>query len=91
MLVEATIFDGNPRGRDQQHALAFVGELALTGIYQCTDRLALRVGYQLMLIDNVAVATDQITTHDSLAATIGVVNNGSLLYHGGFGGLEWTW
>jgi hypothetical protein len=91
MLVKATIFDGNPRGRDQQHELAFVGELALTGIYQCTDRLALRAGYQLMLIDNVAVATDQITTHDVQPATIGVVNNGSLLYHGGFGGLEWTW
>ena len=39
---------------------AFVGEINLLATYQIRQRLALRAGYQLMWIDGVAMANDQI-------------------------------
>ncbi|MCH7728140.1 MAG: hypothetical protein IH991_16930 [Planctomycetes bacterium] len=82
---------GNRSASDRQHDLAFVGEISITGVCQLTDRLRARAGYQLMLLDSVALATDQLATYDSIAGTATLNLSGSLLYHGGFAGLELIW
>ena len=79
--------------------LGIYGEAGLNLRYQVTCRLALRAGYQVMFIDGVALAPDQIRTTSlgnasSIPPTINagsVANDGTLFYDGGDAGLEWCW
>ena len=91
MHANVNIFATTPGGSDQDHTLAFVGDLSLTGVLQIFDRLALRFGYQILIIDSVAVATDQPSANNSVTRRQDVVDSGSLLYHGGICGLESSW
>lgn len=88
--VDATHF-GTFNGSDRGRNLTFVGELALTGVVHLTDWLSVRGGYQLMLVDDVALAVDQFSRNDPVANTVEIVDGASLLYHGGFGGLDIRW
>ena len=89
--VNATVGGGTPDGSDRARSLTFVGEMALTGVVRVTDWLSIRAGYQIMLVDDVALAVNQFATHDSVADTIDVVGGSSLLFHGGFAGLALRW
>ncbi len=74
---------------NKRRDLAFAAELAITGAYEITDCIALRFGYQIIVVDGVALATDQLTTHD--VDPPGVANTdtrGTVLYHGGLFGIE---
>ena len=69
---------------------AFVGELALTAVYQVTPHFFLRGGYRVMWLEGVALAPDQ------LAATgfnnLPTINTGAgLLLHGALAGFELRW
>ena len=73
---------------------AFVGSLALTARYAITANLSARAGYQLLWIDGVALAPDQIAVSapetgfgtDSIHSMMST--SGSPFYHGAFVGLE---
>lgn len=65
-----------------------MGELAFMGAYDFTDDWALRFGYQLLWIDNVVLASDQIPVTDFNTAT-GIDPNGDVFYHGAVLGLEY--
>ncbi|HEU0069167.1 MAG TPA: BBP7 family outer membrane beta-barrel protein, partial [Nitrospiraceae bacterium] len=67
---------------------SFMGELAFMGSYDFTDDWALRFGYQLLWIDNVVLASDQIPVTDFNTAT-GIASNGDVFYHGAVLGLEY--
>ena len=69
---------------------AFVGEAGLTGVCRITNHLALRGGYQVMWIEGLALAPDQIgSTNLGGVSTLDMA--GSLFLHGAYGGLEVTW
>lgn len=73
---------------------AFVGEAGLTGVYRFSRNMALRAGYQVLFVDGVSLASDQVSNTGSATAG-GVVSSrmdsSSILYHGGSLGLEFRW
>jgi hypothetical protein len=79
---------------DRGNDLAFFGEASITAVYQATDHIGLRMGYQMAALDGVALAPDQVATHLLLGPDAGTANialGGTVLYQGGFAGLELTW
>jgi len=69
--------------------MAFTGELGIVGKYQLTDCIALRAGYQLLWVEGVALASNQMPA-SNLSAGTGIDTSGSPFYHGGLVGLEIT-
>ncbi|MCE9526989.1 MAG: hypothetical protein K8R36_13140 [Planctomycetales bacterium] len=69
---------------------AFLGEIGLVGVYQLTDTLALRAGYQLLWLDGVALASDQVGTTNFVTGT-GADIHGDVFFHGALLGVEATW
>lgn len=76
---------------DQQGAAtAFVSEIGLTAVYQVTDHFAVRGGYQLLWIDGVALASDQVQP-TNFATNSGINASGDPFYHGALVALEAAW
>lgn len=69
---------------------AFVGEIGLTGIYQLTECLSVRGSYQLMWVNGVALASDQVEVAN-FSTNTGIATNGDAFYHGAVVGLEAVW
>lgn len=67
---------------------AFVGEIGLTGVYRLSRGWAIRGGYQLLWIEGVALASDQVAVSDPDNGLATVDTSGSPFYHGAFVGLE---
>ena len=67
---------------------AFAGELGLTGTHCLTDCLSLKFGYQMLWLETVALASDQIPASDLFAGR-GIAADGGTFYHGAFAGLEY--
>ncbi|MEI8374826.1 MAG: hypothetical protein WCJ35_18535 [Planctomycetota bacterium] len=72
---------------------AFVGEIGLNGSYQITPRLAARIGYQVMWLDGVALASKQQPCLDPAHdvedfGSPSVDTGGTAFYHGVLGGLD---
>ncbi|MCC6127198.1 MAG: hypothetical protein IT426_19725 [Pirellulales bacterium] len=68
---------------------AFLGEVNLVGSYLLSESIAVRLGYQAMWLQGVALAVDQL----EMPATIGPPGwnpdaKGSLFYHGAYLGVE---
>jgi hypothetical protein len=72
-------------------SVAFVGELNLTGIYRLNDTWGLRAGYNLMWIEGVALAPDQLDFSFTAASGTGLDRGGGLFLHGVNLGLEARW
>jgi hypothetical protein len=68
---------------------AFVGDLTFTAKYAITANLSLRGGYQLLWIDGVALAPDQIAVSDPGHGRATVCTSAAPFYQGAFVGLEW--
>ena len=68
---------------DAESHTAFLGEFGLRGEWLLSDCLSVRVGYQLIWIDGVALAPDQII-HTDLTPTsqASLDKNGDVLYYG---------
>jgi hypothetical protein len=72
---------------------AFAGDLQFVGSCQLTRHLAARGGYQLLWLDNVALAGDNASisqTNPSLL-TNSLDNDGHVFHHGAMIGLEIMW
>ena len=67
---------------------AFEGEATLMGVYQCSRSLALRLGYQAMWLQGVAMAPGQIHVTNFTTHAASVDNDGAVFYHGAVAGLE---
>lgn len=77
--------------RAEDDHTAFLGEIGLVGVYQLTDRLNFRAGYQMMWLEGVALAPEQINSVDFNAETAAVNANGGIFYHGAVLGLEFNY
>lgn len=69
---------------------SFVGELGFFLIDDLSDNCSLRVGYQMMWIEQVALGTEQLAATNFIFLD-GINSTGGAFYHGGFLGLEGTW
>ena len=65
----------------EDHA-AFAGELGLTSVYDLTDRWSLRGGYQLLWLDGVALAPEQLDNMDITTGAASVDFRQTAFYHG---------
>ncbi|HWA98835.1 MAG TPA: hypothetical protein VG713_10105 [Pirellulales bacterium] len=67
---------------------AFVGEVGLTGQYRLSNAWSLRATYELLWLDGVALATDQVRVSNPGFGTATVATN-TVFYHGAFLGVEY--
>lgn len=67
---------------------AYVGEIDFTAAFKISTHLALRGGYQLMWIDNVALAPQQIGFNNLPAGSSMLYADGQVFAHGASVGLE---
>lgn len=79
-------------GRDDKQS-AFVGDLQLVASYQLSCHLAIRGGYQLLWLDNVALAGDNASASQTNPAILNTStdSDGHVFYHGAMIGLEIIW
>lgn len=72
---------------------AFVGDLQLIGSYQLTSHVALRGGYQMLWLDNVALAGDNasVSLLDPGLLNTNLDHDGHVFYHGAMIGIEMMW
>jgi Putative beta barrel porin-7 (BBP7) len=110
-LVKAGIFDNNAEQNTAVSVIhksvysasattnhtAFVGETGLQCNYQVSKRLLLKAGYELIWLNGVALAPEQVeetyaTTRwvDSSVQALGINSNSGVFYHGATAGLEYS-
>ena len=70
---------------------AFMTEWGITGVVQLTPHLAGRVGYQGLLLDGVALASQQMGALNPATGAATTVNTGTPIYHGAVADLEYCW
>ena len=73
------------------NAAAFAGEAGVRAKYQLTDSLALKVGYQALWLDGVALAPGQIQKTDTTTSSVsalGVDHGSNALFQGVTLGVE---
>ena len=71
--------------------VAFMSEWSVTAVYQITPHLAARAGYEGLLLDGVALASEQIGALNPKAGTGAVANSGTPIYQGLVANLEYAW
>ncbi len=69
---------------------AFVTDMRLEGRYHLTDRAALTLGYQLMWVDGVALAPEQLDFTTDQYSGSALNADGTVFYHGAYFGLLFT-
>lgn len=89
--VSAVPFDGiNLAGSALTNRTAFAAECGLSGVYQLTDRVAVRAGYQVMWLEGVALPPSQIALSNLFSQVVSVTADSGLFYHGALVGLDVT-
>ena len=72
--------------------VAFVGELNLSALYRLTDVWNLKAGYNVMWIDGLALAPDQLDFNFATSPSGNQLQNGGAMFlHGVNVGLEARW
>jgi hypothetical protein len=78
-------------GGASDNPVAFVGEIGATTAYQVTRHFAVRGGYQLLWISDVALASDQAQAMLDTLDVNAMNSSGDVFYHGAMAGGEFTW
>jgi hypothetical protein len=68
---------------------AFVGQLDFAASYAVTDHLSVRGGYQLLWLEGIATAAEQVNVSDPANGIGGIAATNGVFYHGAFVGLEY--
>ena len=76
---------------DRDSTTAFVGEIDLTLGYRLTQHVTLRSGYQLMWLDNVALAGDAASRSLLNPSLLRDIDYDSLFYQGATTGIDFVW
>ena len=93
----ATVGAGPNAGRPydvdfSKNDVAFIGELKLGLAYHFYKRWVLTGGYRAVALTGVALATNQIPRDlRGIDDVINVDSNGSLILHGSYAGIEYSW
>jgi len=74
----------------EANEVALMAEVGLGAKFRVANHVAIRAGYNIMALHNVALAPDQIATSDVVAETA-TTKMGSLITHGASFGLELFW
>jgi hypothetical protein len=70
---------------------SFVGEIGINANYQLTDRLSVLAGYNLLWVNSLALAPDQLAATNVNTGVGALDVGGNLFYHGFNVGLEYGW
>ncbi len=70
---------------------SFVGELGFNANYRMTDRLTILAGYNLLWVNSLALAPDQLAATNVNTGVGALDVGGNLFYHGFSVGLEYGW
>ena len=90
-VIKAGLYNNNASDLlESRSQLAFVGEIGVNIIYQCCDHVALSAGYELLWLDGLAVASDQIP-HIDLTTLSGLTTSGNAFYHGAMFSVNCSW
>jgi hypothetical protein len=78
---------------EEDSEIAFVGEGSLTATYFFTEHVAFRGGYQVMWLDNVALASDAAAATAQVpgGTSSPVITDGRLFYNGATAAVEFVW
>jgi hypothetical protein len=76
---------------DQRNQVAFVGDINALALYKISDHISLQGGYQLLWIQGVAVAGDQLAVMHQSTTKDGINSAGGAFFHGATAGLSFTW
>jgi len=90
-VVDFPNFPLRPLTSGSGSTLSFVGELNLSGIYQLNDVWGIRAGYNVMWIEGVALAPDQLDFSFTSTSGSQIQRNGGIFLHGVNIGLEARW
>jgi hypothetical protein len=73
--------------------MALIGEANLMGMYQITNNLAMRAGYQMIWVDGVTLASESLNPNlvELTQGPARLNDNGTLVYHGPHAGVVFTW
>jgi hypothetical protein len=74
----------------EAHDVALLGEFGLNAKYRLTDHCALRGGFYMLSLKNIALAPDQIIASD-VVTEVATLRTGGLVGYGGTFGLEVFW
>jgi len=69
---------------------SFIGEMNLIGLLRLREHVYLRGGYQVMWIEGLALAPDQVATGNFVGAST-VNTGGGIFLHGAIAGVELRW
>jgi hypothetical protein len=70
--------------------VAFVGEVNFTAGYQITQSISAYGGYQVLWLDNLALASDALAA-STAASSQAVITDGTLIYNGAVAGVSFVW
>jgi hypothetical protein len=76
---------------DDSGTAAFVGEFGFSGLARLTCNSGLRCGYNLLWIEGVALAPDQLDFSNTAQSGLALDNGGGTFIHGFNFGLEYGW
>lgn len=91
--VTSSGLDRDERASKNDNAFSTIIDLGLRGTYCINDHVRLNAGYMFVVINNVALAPEQLSdAPNQIALTAGSLNdNGSLIYQGPTAGLDICW
>lgn len=84
----------NLRETNNNNDVAVLGEANLLFLYRVSPNWTIRGGYSLLYVDGLALAPENFNSTNPFNQVRNVQelnDNGYVLYHGGFMGLEWMW
>ena len=89
----ATSYAGTHTGSRAENTTSFALDLALNLTYECNSFTTLRIGYQALWLDGLALASENVTSSaDVLVAGVAnLVNDGKVVYHGPRLGITCAW
>jgi hypothetical protein len=90
-IIDFPNFVIRPGRTESAGNLAFVGDFNLSAIYQINTVWGARFGYNLIWIEGVALAPDQLDFTDTPTSGSGISTDGGVLLHGLSAGVEARW
>jgi hypothetical protein len=90
-IIDFPDFEFRPRRESDGGDVAFVGDVNLSGIYQVTEVWGLRAGYNVIWIDGVALAPEQLDFSNGPNSGKHLEEGGNVFLHGINIGVEARW
>ncbi len=97
--ITGTSLPGGYQERLKSNDVAFIGDGQLLATYKVNQQWTLKLGYQFLVADGVALAIENFNATPpavffpppGVNRTPSINDNGSVLYHGMVAGAEWMW